>query len=76
MKIFNFKLLTNDTLINLFQMRDHLSVFIGRYEEMTSSVAAANRERDDVFKFHNIQKIIINSYFVLSYPIEYGVVFE
>lgn len=40
-----------EALINLFQMRDHLNVFIGRYEEMTSSVAAANRERDDVFNF-------------------------
>lgn len=30
------------------KMRDHLNVFIGRYEEMTSSVAAANRERDDL----------------------------
>lgn len=37
-------------------MRDHLNVFIGRYEEMTSSVAAANRERDDVFNFFNIFK--------------------
>lgn len=35
-------------------MRDHLNVFIGRYEEMTSSVAAANRERDDVFNFLKI----------------------
>lgn len=50
-------------------MRDHLNVFIGRYEEMTSSVAAANRERDDVFKFLNIQKIIMIYYYVLSYPI-------
>nr|XP_019921262.2 kinesin-related protein 4 isoform X2 [Crassostrea gigas] len=30
------------------EMRDHLNFFIGRYEEMTSSVAAANRERDDL----------------------------
>lgn len=59
MKICNFGLLTNNTLINLFQMRDHLNVFIGRYEEMTSSVAAANRERDDVFKFLNILNKLI-----------------
>ncbi|XP_061171578.1 DNA ligase 1-like isoform X2 [Saccostrea echinata] len=30
------------------EMRDQLNVFVGRYEEMSTSVATANKERDDL----------------------------